>query len=118
MHAIEGGGSQSFVIDAAGQIAERLRGWTMLEKDEDLRAWLPTWKGDGGDARRFRAGLPARFAGDEAAAWRHSEAVLLPLRLTIRQVAGPCWCTPGTCPARSSPPWPASLDQRVLINVR
>src|SRR5437773_1622900 len=46
---------------------------------------------DGGDARRFRAGLPARFAGDQArsevAAWRHSEAVLLPLRLTIRQVA-------------------------------
>lgn len=87
VHAIEGGGSQSFVIDAAGQIAERLRAWTMLEKDDDLRAWLATWKGDGGDARRFRAGLPARFAGDEAAAWRHSEAVLLPLRLTIRQVA-------------------------------
>ena len=91
VHAIEGGGSQSFVIDAAGQIAERLRAWTMLEKDEDLRAWLATWKGDGGDARRFRAGLPARFAGDQAgnevAAWRHSEAVLLPLRLTIRQVA-------------------------------
>jgi hypothetical protein len=87
VHAIEGGGSQSFVIDAAGQIAERLRAWTMLEKDEDLRAWLAIWKGDGGDARRFRAGLPARFAGDEAAAWRHSEAVLMPLRLTIRQVA-------------------------------
>jgi hypothetical protein len=87
VHAIEGGGSQSFVIDAAGQIAERLRGWTMLEKDEDLRAWLPAWRGDGGDARRFRAGLAARFAGDETAAWRHSEAVLLPLRLTIRQVA-------------------------------
>jgi len=87
VHAIEGGESQSFVVDAAGQIAERLRAWTMLEKDDDLRAWLATWKGDGGDARRFRAGLPARFAGDEAAAWRHSEAVLLPLRLTIRQVA-------------------------------
>jgi Peptidase M50B-like len=87
VHAIEGGGSQSFVIDAAGQIAERLRAWTMLENDEDLRAWLAIWKGDGGDARRFRAGLPARFAGDEAAAWRHSEAVLMPLRLTIRQVA-------------------------------
>ena len=87
VHAIEGGESQSFVVDAAGQIAERLRAWTMLEKDEDLRAWLPTWKGDGGDARRFRAGLPARFGGDEAAAWRHCEAVLLPLRLTIRQVA-------------------------------
>ena len=87
VHAIEGAGSQSFVIDAAGQIAERLRAWTMLEKDEDLRAWLAIWKGDGGDARRFRAGLPARFAGDEAAAWRHSEAVLMPLRLTIRQVA-------------------------------
>jgi hypothetical protein len=87
VHAIEGGGSQSFVIDAAGQIAERLRGWTMLDQDDDLRAWLPTWKGDGGDARRFRAGLPGRFAGDEAAAWRHCEAVLLPLRLAIRQVA-------------------------------
>ena len=89
VHAIEGGGSQSFVIDAAGQIAERLRGWTMLEKDEELRAWLATWKGDGGDARRFRPGCPARASAGptRSRAWRHSEAVLLPLRLTIRQVA-------------------------------
>ena len=35
----------AFVVDAAGQIAERLMDWTMLERDDDLRAWLPTWTG-------------------------------------------------------------------------
>ena len=49
-----GHGELAFVVDAAGQIAERLMTWTMLDHDEDLRAWLAGWKGDGGDARRFR----------------------------------------------------------------
>ena len=61
--------------------------WTMLERDDELRAWLPTWKGDGGDARRFRRRIGERFGDDEWAAWRYSEQLLTPLRLTIRQVA-------------------------------
>src|SRR6201986_3255755 len=73
-----------FVIDAAGQIGQRLRDWTMLEDDEELRAWLPTWQRDRGDARRFRRALGG---ADEVAAWRRSEAVLAPRRLQIRQVA-------------------------------
>jgi hypothetical protein len=72
------------VIDAAGQIGQRLRDWTMLDGDDELRAWLPTWKSDGGDARRFRRAIGRR---DEISAWRRSEAVLTPLRLQIRQVA-------------------------------
>ncbi|HTS99470.1 MAG TPA: hypothetical protein VMI33_22910 [Streptosporangiaceae bacterium] len=87
VHGIAAAGERAFVIDAAGQIAERLRTWTMLERDDDLRAWLPTWKGDGGDARRFRRGLAARFGADECGAWRYSERLLIPLRLTIREVA-------------------------------
>jgi hypothetical protein len=85
VHRIRGGAEQAFVIDAAGQIAERLRTWTMLDRDDQLREWLATWKGDGGDARHFRRAIGARF--DECAAWRHSEQVLTPLRLAIRQVA-------------------------------
>ena len=77
----------AFVIDAAGQIAERLMNWTMIDRDDELRAWLPTWKSDGGDARRFRRSLGKRFGDDECAAWRHSERVLAPQRLKIRQVA-------------------------------
>ena len=90
VHGIRGASELAFVIDAAGQIAERLRNWTMLERDDELRAWLPTWKSDGGDARRFRRALGlrgGRFAGDEYGAWRYSEQVLTPLRLTIREVA-------------------------------
>src|SRR5215467_1690006 len=87
VHGISGGGDLAFVIDAAGQIAERLMSWTMLERDDELRAWLATWKGDGGDARHFRRAIGARFGGDELLAWRRSEATLVPLRLTIRQVA-------------------------------
>ena len=34
----------------------------------ELRAWLPAWRADGGDARRFRPGIAARFGGDEVAA--------------------------------------------------
>jgi hypothetical protein len=87
VHGIQGTGELAFVVDAAGQIAERLMDWTMLEDDDELRAWLPTWKSDGGDARRFRRTIGARFGNDEFAAWRYSEQTLLPLRLTIRQVA-------------------------------
>ncbi len=87
VHRVQGGGEQAFVIDAAGQIAERLRDWSMLTGDDELRAWLPTWRADGGDARRFRSGIAARFGGDELAAWRHCEQVLAPLRPRIRQLA-------------------------------
>ena len=87
VHGIRDAGDQAFVIDAAGQIAERLMNWTMLERDDDLRAWLPTWRRDGGDAKHFRQALSTRFGDDECGAWRYSETVLTPLRLTIRQVA-------------------------------
>jgi hypothetical protein len=86
VHGVQGGGDQAFVIDAAGQIAERLRDWSM-PTGEELRAWLPTWRADGGDARRFRNGLGARFGADEVAAWRYCEQTLTPQRLRIRQVA-------------------------------
>jgi hypothetical protein len=59
----------------------------MLERDEDLRAWLPTWKSDGGDARHFRRAMTTRYSGDEVRAWRHSEEILTPRRLQIREVA-------------------------------
>lgn len=77
----------AFVVDAAGQIAERLMDWTMLGSDTDLRAWLPSWKQDGGDARRFRRAVALRFGSDEVAAWRHSEQLLTPLRPQIRGLA-------------------------------
>ncbi|MGE5132596.1 MAG: hypothetical protein ACM32E_06755 [Gemmatimonadota bacterium] len=87
VRGIRGAGELAFVIDAAGQIGERLRTWTMLDGDDDLRAWLATWRRDGGDARRFRQALTGRFRGDEVAAWRHSEQLLAPRRLGIREVA-------------------------------
>jgi hypothetical protein len=91
VHAISGGGGLAFVIDAAGQIAERLRDWSMPEGDDELRAWLANWTSDGGDARRFRRDVAARFGpaerGAECAAWRYSEQVLTPLRPAIREVA-------------------------------
>jgi hypothetical protein len=87
VHGIRGAGELAFVIDAAGQIAERLMGWTMLTRDAELRAWLPSWKDDGGDAKHFRQALGPRFRGDEFGAWRFSEQTLVPLRLAIRQVA-------------------------------
>ena len=86
VHRIQGAGDLAFVVDAAGQIAERLRGWT-LPDDDRLREWLPTWRGDGGDARRFRANIRPRFGTDEFAAWRYSESLLTPHRLEIRQMA-------------------------------
>jgi hypothetical protein len=87
VHSIQGAGDRGFVIDAAGQIAERLRDWSMLAGDDELRAWLSTWRADGGDARRFRNGIAARFGGDEVEAWRYCEQALTPLRPRIRQVA-------------------------------
>ncbi len=88
VHAITGGAAdRAFIIDAAGQIAERLMNWTMLDRDADLRAWLPAWRQDGGDARRFRQSLSAGPVRDELAAWRLSEQVLTPLRPQIRVLA-------------------------------
>ena len=87
VHGVTGGGQEAFVIDAAGQIAERLRDWSMLTHDGQLRAWLAAWRDDGGDARRFRGGMRSRFGDDEVGAWRHCEQVLTPLRPRIRQVA-------------------------------
>jgi Peptidase M50B-like len=86
VHAVTRGGG-AFVIDAAGQLAERLMNWTMLESDADLRAWLATWRRDGGDAMRFRRSIVPTFGADEAAAWRQCETVLVPLRPQIRRVA-------------------------------
>jgi len=87
VHGISAAHEFRFVIDAAGQIAERLMNWTMLEHDDDLRSWLPTWRRDGGDARRFRESITTRYGGDEAAAWRYCEGILTPRRLEVRQVA-------------------------------
>ncbi|MGO8959669.1 MAG: hypothetical protein ACLQFR_20225 [Streptosporangiaceae bacterium] len=88
VHRITGGSAdRAFVIDAAGQIAERLMSWTMLERDADLRAWLPTWRQDGGDARRFRKSVTSGSVNDELSAWRLSEQALTPLRPHIRLVA-------------------------------
>ena len=87
VHGIQGDTDDAFVIDAAGQVAERLRDWSLPAGDDELRAWLPTWRADGGDARRFRRGMRSRFGDDEVAAWRHCEQVLTPLRMRIRQVA-------------------------------
>ena len=86
MHGITGADGQAFVVDAAGQIAERLMDWTMLDGDTtwQLAAELAA---DGGDARRFRQSIAARYGRDEIAAWRHSEELLTPLRLQVRQVA-------------------------------
>ena len=87
VHGVSGADDLAFVIDAAGQIAERLMNWTMLESDDALREWLPTWQADGGDAKRFRRNLRGRFGSDEFSAWRYSEEMLAPLRLKIRLVA-------------------------------
>jgi hypothetical protein len=88
VHSITGGGADGFLIAAAGQVAEGLRGWTLPSSDTEVRTWLASWRDDGGDARRFRAGLAGtRFAGDELGAWRHSVDTLTPLRLRIRALA-------------------------------
>jgi hypothetical protein len=79
-------GHEAFVIDAAGQVAEGLRSWTLPSSDAEVSAFLAGWRSDGGDARRFRAAAAA--AGlDQAAAWQHTVSVLTPLRLRIRHLA-------------------------------
>jgi hypothetical protein len=75
VHGIQGTGDLAFVVDAAGQIAEQLRTWTLLD-DDALREWLRTWRDDGGDAKRFRANIRPRFHADEPAAWHHAESLL------------------------------------------
>ena len=87
VHGIRSSDERSFVIDAAGQIAEHLMAWTLPGDDAELATWLARWRADGGDARRFRQGCAAMFPGDEAGAWRYSEAMLVPLRPKIRRVA-------------------------------
>jgi hypothetical protein len=87
VHGVKAAGEQAFVIDAAGQVAERLREWTLPQSEAEQRAWLQEWRDDGGDARRFRRGLRVRFGDDELAAWRYSVDVLTPQRPKIRQVA-------------------------------
>jgi hypothetical protein len=86
VHGIQGSGDLAFVVDAAGQIAERLRAWTLLD-DDGLREWLPAWRDDGGDARRFRAAIRPRFGTDEFTAYRYTESLLTPQRLKIRKIA-------------------------------
>ncbi len=87
VHRIQGGGELAFVIDSAGQVAERLRDWTLPRDDAELAAFLRGWRADGGDARRFRTGITDRFAGNEAAAWHYSVQVLTPLRPRIARLA-------------------------------
>jgi Peptidase M50B-like len=88
VHSITGGGQDRFVIAAGGQVAEGLRGWTLPASEAEVLAWLASWRGDGGDARRFRSGLAGtRFAGDEAGAWRYCADLLTPLRSQIRSLA-------------------------------
>ncbi|ADP81971.1 hypothetical protein [Pseudofrankia inefficax] len=88
VHSIAGGGPDGFVIAAGGQVAERLRRWTLPSSDAEVRAFLASWRDDGGDARRFRAGLVGtRFAGDEVGAWRHCVDRLTPLRPGVRSLA-------------------------------
>ena len=65
VHKVTGGGADAFVIDAAGQLAEQLRDWSLRPDDDQLRAWLAAWRDDGGDARRFRRGMQARFGEDQ-----------------------------------------------------
>jgi hypothetical protein len=90
VHSVRGTGELSFVIDAAGQVAERLRDWSLPSPDGELLEWLASWRADGGDARRFRAGAAGRFGPGrdaEAAAWRYSVELLTPLRPRIRSLA-------------------------------
>jgi hypothetical protein len=93
VHSVRDGGNESFVVAAAGQVAERLRDWSLPSSDVALAVWLASWRGDGGDARRFRAcvaGQEGRFgtgAAAEAAAWRYSVELLTPSRPRIRQLA-------------------------------
>jgi hypothetical protein len=114
VHGVASGGQETFVIDAAGQIAERLRDWSMLTDDDQLRAWLRAWRDDGGDARRFRRGMRSVFGDDEVGAWRYCEQVLTPLRLRIRQVARALLVYPRYLPYRVAA---AVADEVPLLRV-
>ncbi|WP_045878608.1 hypothetical protein [Pseudofrankia sp. DC12] len=88
VHSITGGGPDAFVIAAGGRVGEGLRRWTLLSSDADVRSFLASWRDDGGDARRFRAGLGASpFAGDEVSAWRYCVDQLTPWRPGVRSLA-------------------------------
>jgi hypothetical protein len=87
VHRIRGATDQGFVIDAAGQIAERLATWTMLDRDDELARWLASWRDDGGDARHFRRSMKARFGTDEVGAWRYAETTLIAFRPKIHRLA-------------------------------
>ena len=89
VHKIRGAGDLAFVIDAAGDIAERLMTWTMPRTRRSARrmaADLALNMG-GGDARHFRHSMKARFGPDEVAAGRYSESLLVNLRPKIRKLA-------------------------------
>lgn len=85
VHSIRGTGAMAFVVSAGGQVAERLRDWRVPVDDDELRAWLPTWRADGGDAASFRRAIGP--AGDQVAAWRQCEELLTARRPQIRQLA-------------------------------
>ena len=87
VHSVTGAGTDAFVIDAAGQLAEQLMDWSTLSSDDELRNWLRSWRQDGGDARRFRRSITAFYGSDEVSAWRRCEEHLLPRRLQIRALA-------------------------------
>lgn len=112
VRSITGGGADGFVIAAGGRVAEGLRNWTLPSSDAETRAWLASWRDDGGDARRFRAGLPGTpFAGDEEGAWRYCVDRLTPLRPRIRSLARGLLVWPRHLPyavatALASPPEP------------
>jgi hypothetical protein len=87
VHGVAGGGEMSFLVDAAGQVAERLMDWSMPGSDAEVRAFLAAWRLDGGDARRFRRAIRPRYGTGEVAAWRYCEDMLTPHRLRIRELA-------------------------------
>ena len=65
VHGVQGGGEQAFVIDAAGQIAERLRDWSMLAGDGELARGSDLarrrWTHGGSGAGSPRVSVPTRW---------------------------------------------------------
>src|SRR6201992_3198820 len=49
VHAIRGGRGLPLVSEAAGQVAERLRHWSLPCDDAETVAFLRGWRADGGD---------------------------------------------------------------------
>jgi hypothetical protein len=97
VHRVGPGSGHAYVIAAAGQLAERLRDWSLPGRDGELRAWLATWTSDG-DARRFRQSVRHSPGLDEVAAWRHCERLQVPRRLEIRRLARALLVHPGHLP--------------------